>query len=276
MSNTDKAEKDRGNTTFKAIIDWWYQLADTTAGLILDWAILLAVVVLIVVIYVPEKIWGEEDKARQESRRRMMIINEAEEFYNVITGNYTTDGEFLFKMVSQTYDSLIADSTFINQQVVHVNGMPYSVNIPEILFDQMDTTFSVARSLRINVLDTTYTLLVWNEAIGAPDTSYVNGIRGLNLFKNDPNFRSVIAETPGEHTELITDYEWNRYPLDFGLLKNSISDATYLITIDSTGMILTVASPLPRDYEESRYAFFTFRAGNHGNITDGDASWKKE
>ncbi|MFC1480774.1 hypothetical protein ACFL6E_00830 [Candidatus Neomarinimicrobiota bacterium] len=275
MNNTEKTGIEQGSGKNNFIMHWWHKLADESASLVLDWAIIVAVAILVVVIYVPKKIWGEEDAARNESRRRMVIINDAEEFYNVITGNYTTDGEFLFKLVAQTYDSLIADSTFISDQIVHVNGMPYSVNIPEIVFEQLDTTFTVGRALRINVLDTTYTVLVWNDEIGASDTSYVNGIRGLNLFKEDPNFREVVAVTPGEHSEVITEYEWNRYPLDFELLTNTVTDDPYLIAIDSTGMILTVASPLPRNYKETRYAFFTFRGGNHGSITDGDVSWIK-
>ncbi len=257
-------------------MDWWHQLADETAALILDWAIIFAVAVLVVVIYVPKQIWGEEDIARNESRRRMVIINDAEEFYNVITGNYTTDGEFLFKMVSQAYDSLIGDSTFSGEQTIHVDGMPYSVNIPDIMYDQLDTTFTVGRNLRITVLDTTYTVLVWNDNIDKADTTYVNSASGLNLFKQDPNFLEVVSVEAGNHSEVIVDYEWYRYLLDPELLKNSVTDDHFVLSIDSTGMFFKVTSPLPRDYAESRYAIFTFQAGDHGRIVDGDASWKKE
>lgn len=275
MSDTEISGTENGRKKQNVVMEWWHKLSNEAARLILDWAIIFAVAILIVVIYVPKQIWGEEDMARDESRRRMGIINSAEEFYNVITGRYTTDGEFLFSMISQTYDSLIADSTFINEQIVHVGGMPYSVNIPEILFEQLDTSFTVGRAIRINVLDTTYTVLIWNDDIDHADTSYVDGIRGLNLFKKDPDYLETLLETPGEHTEMITDYEWNRYPLDYELLKNTITDEPYAITIDSTGMILTVASPVPREYKETRYLVFTFQGGNHGKITDGDASWKK-
>ena len=101
---------------------WWHSLPNELVSVILDWGVVLAVVVLVVVIYVPKAIWAEEDRARDESRRRMTIIQAAEDFYRAITDNYTTDGPFLFKLISQTHDSLVGDTTFIGEQIVYVDG----------------------------------------------------------------------------------------------------------------------------------------------------------
>ena len=59
---------------------------------ILDWAILIAVMLLVILVYIPQSIWAEEDQDRSESRWRMQLISNAAEFYNEMTGEYTTDG----------------------------------------------------------------------------------------------------------------------------------------------------------------------------------------
>ncbi|MBC8478836.1 MAG: hypothetical protein H8D46_00110, partial [FCB group bacterium] len=83
---------------------------------LLDWLIILAALIMLAMIYIPSSIWREEVRHRSESRERMTIISEAEEFYRELTGSYTTDGDELFQLVEAAMDSLIADTLFLGQQ----------------------------------------------------------------------------------------------------------------------------------------------------------------
>ncbi len=254
----------------------WNFLSRHQALLILDWLVVIAAVVLIVVIYVPKRIWAEEEKYRTESRRRMQIIQDAEIFYNTIRGNYTTDGDFLFKLISQTHDSLIADTTFVGMQIVHVDGSPYRVNLPEFLDNQMDTTFSVGRQLRQEVLDTTYTVTLWNDERAAYDTIFINGSSGLAQVNLDTAFSEVLGTSHSSHSEVYTDYKWNRFRLESELLFCPITGKPFIISFDSTESELTIASPIVDEYVESRHIVFKFEAKDHGGIVGGEPSWRNQ
>ncbi|MCH8023277.1 MAG: hypothetical protein IIB43_01090 [Candidatus Marinimicrobia bacterium] len=253
---------------------WWHSLPNELVSVILDWGVVLAVVVLVVVIYVPKAIWAEEDRARDESRRRMTIIQAAEDFYRTISDSYTTDGPFLFKLISQTHDSLVGDTTFIGEQIVYVDGSPYTVDIPEILLIQMDTTFTVSRTVRDTMLDTTYAVALWNEERSVEDTVYINGSRGLGMLLDTPAYLRTTDTSYGSHTELINDYAWFRYRLTEDLLKNPVSGLPYEIKLDSTGTVLTIAFPESDLNEQRRYLFFKFKALDHGEIVDSKPSWR--
>jgi len=257
----------------KAISKWWYSLSKHTTILILDWLVVVAAAALLAVIYLPKEIWAEEEASRVESRRRMQIINDSEDFYHTVTGNYTTDGEFLFKLVTQLHDSLIADSTFFDDVVIDVGGAPYTLQVPEGLLSQLDTTFSVGRPVREQVADTTYTILVWNTERGNNDTIYIGGARSLAAIEQDPNFRGSIETVYGEHIEVDTDYDWFRFHLIPELLRDPVTNEPFIIGLDSTGLELTVASPLSDSYHETRYLLFRFKPRNHGKIVDGEPSW---
>jgi hypothetical protein len=259
---------------FARIATLWRALPKHITVLILDWLIVIAIAILMIVIYVPKGIWAEEDAYRKESRRRMEIIQDAQEFYRTMGTSYADDGEFLIKLVSQAHDSLIADTTFIGEQVVHVDGKPYTVRIPEGLWTQMDTTFSVGREMRREVLDTTYTITLWNMERAAYDTIYRNGIVSLEAIMQDSTFSDVLDTTHGSHPEVYTDYTWNRFRLSNDLLYCPITKLPYEITVDSTGNKVSVESPIKDAYTESRYLFFKFRAEDHGKIEDGEANWR--
>ena len=96
---------------------------------ILDWLILIAVMLLVVLVYIPQSIWSEEDRDRTESRKRMQLIADAAEFYNEIMGEYTTDGEFMFKLVEAAIDSTLADSLFVGNKTIFINDKPFSVTL---------------------------------------------------------------------------------------------------------------------------------------------------
>ncbi|MEE9163015.1 MAG: hypothetical protein V3U35_08630 [Candidatus Neomarinimicrobiota bacterium] len=254
---------------------WWHALPRQTNILILDWLILLAVIVLVAVIYVPKGIWAEEDAYREESRRRLEIIWDAEEFYHTIRGNYTLDGEHLFRLVSLAHDSLIADSTFIGDQVILVDDVPFRVSLPLFLDRQIDTTFSVGRLLRREVSDTTYSVRLWNAERADHDTVFISGSTALAGVQTDNTFRSVLDTAYSTRSEVYVDYDWNRFRLEPGLLVEPVTGEPFEIHYDSTRAELTIASPIRDSYVESRYLFFKFEARNHGQIVAGDPSWRR-
>jgi hypothetical protein len=256
------------------IAAWWKTLPKHITILILDWLIVIAVAILMIVIYVPKGIWAEEATYQKESRRRMQILQDTQEFYFAMGDSYTTEGELLIHLVSQAHDSLIADSTFIGEQIVHIDGKPYQVDIPEGLWVQMDTTFSVGRELRREVLDTTYTITIWDMERAAYDTLYRNGSKSLAAIMQDSTFSEVLDTTHGSHREVYTDYAWNRFQLNEEFLSCPVTNLPYVITTDSTGNEVNIASPIEDVYVESRYIFFKFRAKDHGEIVDGEANWR--
>lgn len=255
------------------IMAYWHSLSRPTVILILDWLIIFAVLILMVVIYVPKSIWLEEESYLTESRRRLQIIQNAEDFYNSLRGHYTTDGFLLFQLVSQVHDSLIADSTFTGLQVVNIDGSPYRVTVPEMLGVQMDTTFSVGRQMKQEILDTTYTTTRWNDERAAYDTLFRAGSLSLAQAMQDTAFREVVDTSYGSHTEAYTGYKWNRFRLEERLLSCPVTGEPYTIRYDSTENALIIASPIIDEYTERRYLLFKFRAENHGEIVAGEASW---
>lgn len=277
MNNqTSSDPRPRGQSIIHRIPAWWHSLPRHSAILILDWLVILAALVLVVVIYIPKHIWAEEETYRTDSRRRMEIIQDAENFYNIMRGNYTTDGDFLFNLISQTHDSLIADTTFTGLQIVHVNGSPYRLTIPELMGHQMDTTFSVGRLMRQELLDTTYTITLWNDERAAYDTVFINGSSGLAQVKQDTAFSEVLDTIYSSHSEVYTDYKWNRFRLEPELLVCPITRKPFIISFDSTESELTIASPITGEYVESRYILFKFEVKDHGKIVGGDPSWRNQ
>lgn len=273
--NSEQTRDERAikNTGLRGLSNIWHRLPKNVINTILDWGVVLAMLFLIIVIYVPKSIWAEEDLARTESRRRMMIIQSAENFYKTLTDKFTTDGPFLFKLVSQTHDSLVGDTTFLGPQVVRVEGQSYSVDIPERMLKQLDTTFTIPRAVRETLLDTTYTVLLWNDERSEHDTIFINGIVGLQHNQADPSYRGITDTTFGSHTELVNDYAWYRYRLVDDLLFHPVSFEPYLLNLDSTGEEFTIAAPESDLNVQRRYLMFHFEAIDHGKIVDGEPSW---
>ena len=58
---------------------------------ILDWLILFSIILMFIMVYIPQSIWKEENKFKDERRFKMKVIHQAEEFYKELTGEYTTD-----------------------------------------------------------------------------------------------------------------------------------------------------------------------------------------
>ena len=242
---------------------------------ILDWGIVFSGIILLLIVYIPNHIWKEERLVRNESRHRMEIIADAEEFYKELTGEYTTDGKKLYTLVEAAMDSLIADSLFLGEQIIHINDYSVNVNLIKGFEIRVDTTFSFPINVKRTTLDTIYTVGMLNEETGNIDTTFINS-KNITAVKNDTLFHSIFQIDTTSYTESYKDYLRKKYKLSFDLLNCPLTNEPYLLNVDSENpdeTIFSVISPVSKDYTESRYLFFKFEAGYHGSIIDGQKSW---
>ncbi len=243
---------------------------------ILDWAILIAVMLLVILVYIPQSIWAEEDQDRSESRWRMQLISNAAEFYNEMTGEYTTDGKFMFKLVEAAIDSSLADSLFYGSQTIFIDDNPFSVTLEDDFDVRADTTFSESSIIRVSVLDSIYIIGMKNETEqNLVDTMYVNS-RTLKMYENKDSFLGIFSLDTIRRVENTIDYLRKKYHLTDNLLLCPLTNNPYILSIKENkdnNKEYKVQSPVPVDYSDSRYIFFKYKAGNHGNITAGNPSW---
>ena len=104
----------------------------------------------------------------------MEVIYSAEQLFLELTGRYTLNGEELFKVVQQARDSLMGDSLFYGDKIIHIDGVARTLNIPIDLQTIVDTTFSSEIIMKKEVLDVIYTVGIKNEESGHIDTIFVN------------------------------------------------------------------------------------------------------
>lgn len=242
---------------------------------LLDWLIILAALIMLAMIYIPSSIWREEVRHRSESRERMTIISEAEEFYRELTGSYTTDGDELFQLVEAAMDSLIADTLFLGQQKIKLNGKEIIVNMSKGLDFRIDTTFSYAQVLERSFMDTIYKIAMLNVETDGTDTILVNQM-DIRKKKADPFFQKVLGMEVQTRIEDYTDYLRDKYHLIPDLLSCPLTGEPYIFEIDESDPemhIFTVKSPVPEDYTERRYGIFKYESGRHGEIVGGEQSW---
>ena len=177
---------------------------------ILDWGIIFSFIVMMIVIYIPLSIWEEEEKYKNESRKRMEIIVNAQEFYKELTGQYTDNGQELFRLVESAIDSTIADSLFFGKQSIEIGEKTINVDISKGFLNRADTTFSIGVKRKKVVIDTIYTVEMNNEETNGIDTAYVNT---GNIFKvkNDTLFKRIIDFNQTSYNESYTDYISRKY-----------------------------------------------------------------
>jgi len=244
---------------------------------ILDWGIVITAILLLLTVYVPQIIWNEEAKFRNESRHRMSAIANAEEFYLEMTGVYTSDGEHLFELVESAMDSLIADSLFTGAQIINLNGNVYPVTLERGFETRIDTTFSAPTEIYFSYEDTIYTVGLKNPESGGTDTLFVN-FRDLPRYQSDEYFQDIYNTDIVTRTELRTDYLRKKYHLNHNILYCPLTNDLYIFEVDTTSEdpVFTVTSPLhilEEPYTEPRFGVFTFEAGDHGYIKGSQKSW---
>ena len=160
----------------------------------------------LLVIYVPSVIWQEEDMYRDESRSRMQALYNIESFHNILTGKYEQDGLKAVTLVNAVRDSVMADSTFLGDQSIKLNGEEFLVNVPRGFDEEYDTTFGQRRIEKETIVDTTVTIVMLSEDTGLEDTLYVQK-RNLSDLKEDPLFLNVVSEATFERVETISYFD---------------------------------------------------------------------
>ena len=199
---------------------------------ILDWLILIAVMLLVLLVYIPQSIWSEEDRDRIESRKRMQLIADAAEFYNEITGEYTTEGKFMFKLVEAAIDSTFADSLFSGNKTIFVDDKPFLVTLESDFDVRADTTFSESSNIKVSVLDSIYVIGMKNASEqNLIDTMYVNSST-LKMYMNRDSFLGIFSLDTIRRTENITDYLRKKYHLTENLLLCPLTNKPYILSIE--------------------------------------------
>jgi len=246
---------------------------------ILDWGIIISSLLLLLSVYLPQSVWIEEEKLKKEGRKRMSDISNAEDFYFEMTGQYTLNGKHLFELVEAAMDSLIADSLFTGKQFIKLGNSVYPVTLERDFAIRVDTTFSDPTELYFSYDDTVYSVGFRNLESGGTDTLFVN-VRDLSASQADEHFQKIFSMDVVTRSEIRTDYLRKKYHLNDSLLFCPITKESYIFELDSTNdeAVFQVISPLhilDIPYTESRFGVFTFEAGDHGYIRDGQTSWAK-
>ena len=249
---------------------------ETKIGL-LDWFILLSIILLLLIVYIPNSIWAEEKKDREESRFRMKAIANAAEFYNELKGSYTTDGDEMFALVEAAIDSLYADSLFVGEQKISTENMLHQITIEKGFDYRADTTFSIAEKIKVTVIDTIYMISEFTDSTNMAilDTSYVNS-KSINERKKTKLFNEVISMEINDRIEVKNDYLRRKYHLNKELLFCPLTKRPYILEIlnnETDQDIFMIKSPVKKTDAEPRYFFFKYIPGNHGYIKSGITSW---
>ncbi len=238
---------------------------------LLEILIIVTVLLMIIVIYVPVAIWEEENFYTRESRFRMNNLYDLEVFYKSLTGGYSSDYYESMNVVNAIRDSVVADSLFIENQKVFLNGKSYLVDVYESFSFEYDTTFGFLSFRRDTILDTTVHIIVYDQDLGREDSIYIRK-SDLNQYAGQDNFKGVINEEPTSRVELVEYYK--TFLPDSSTYYCPLVGEKYDISISDDSNSLSVSSPILETYVEPRYLFFSFKANSHGIIQDGTRSWE--
>jgi len=233
--------------------------------------IVLGILFLLVSIFVPVEIWKEEDFYKDKSHFNMENLYSAEQFYHRLVGDYTLNIDEAVQVVDAIRDSLTADSTYLDNQVLHLNDTTYTVKIEPGFDTEFDTTFGFRKTRRDTIQDTTVTILKYDPEISRVDTNYIQKA-DLKKIKDDPNLREILGEAPAERVEVDTYYD--SYQPDSSMLFCPLTGQIYNVALDEGK--LRISSPIKGVFKEPRFGIFSFKATNHGYIEDGVDSWSKK
>ena len=89
---------------------------------LIEVGMVVAIVLLVIVIYVPVAIWEEERSFQMESRFRMGNLYDLEVFYEQLTGSYNPNFLEAMNVVNAVRDSVVADSLYIGEQHLTLFG----------------------------------------------------------------------------------------------------------------------------------------------------------
>tara|TARA_Y100000766_G_scaffold108903_1_gene93153 strand:- start:1183 stop:2088 length:906 start_codon:yes stop_codon:yes gene_type:complete len=299
-----------------SIFENWNKIKFTTRIAVLDWLFVFAIIILLLIVYIPNQIWIQEKFDRDESRFRMRTISNASEFYKEITGNYTINGPQMFELVEAAIDSAFADSLFVGEQQIILNDKIFNVSINKGFDYRADTTFSIAEQIRKTIVDTLYWTLEYSDSTKTLlDTNYVNSSdikKRMNLYRFNPANTSLLSERdstitgeeyddllsfeqkrfyrvvkdtiPGkieisEREEVKNNYLRKKFHLNTDLLTCPLSKKDYILALEQQNSgenIFIVKSPVNESNIETQYYFFEYNPGDHGYIRSGVQSWAGE
>ena len=247
------------------------QLTQQNKSDLLEVVIILALFFLIVVIYVPVAIWEEETFYEKESRYRMQNAYDIESFYSRLTGEYNPNFLEALSVVNAARDSTIADSLYIGEQSILLEGKEFFVDVDESFGFEYDTTFGIKSFRKDTVQDTTLQVVIFSEDLGRNDTSFIRK-KDLGSYQSNDNFVGITREEPMERVEAIEYYK--TYIPDSTTYYCPLTSDNYIMEISDDGSELMISSPIQDPVVESHYLLFSFRAMNHGVIKGGRRSWE--
>jgi len=237
---------------------------------LLEIGIVFFILLLFVVIYVPIAIWEEENYYRKESRFRMNNLYDIEVFHKSIMGEFNPNFHEAMDLVNAARDSVVADSLFIEEQIIILNGKEYQVDIYDNFAFEYDTTFGFKSFRRDTILDTTLQIVFYDESLGRDDSIFIRK-KDLFSYEDDSNFNGIVKAEQVERIELVEYYK--TFIPDSSTYYCPLTADAYQIDISDEGSSFRVSSPINETVKKPRYLLFSFKANSHGIIQDGSRSW---
>ena len=234
---------------------------------LIELIIVFGLVFILFAIYVPVSIWEEEDRYESVSHFRMNTIHHIQEIYKNLTGDYATDGLWAMNVVNAVRDSLTADSTYLDKQLLGLFQNKINLNIPRGFDVEFDTTFGFQRFRKDT---TTVQVLTFSEQLSRNDTVYIQK-KNLSEMLASETFRDVLGEESVKRVESINYYE--TFMPDTSMFYCPLTSQPYKIEFIEDK--LRIESPIEHIYKKPRFFIFSLKAQNHGYIEDGILSWSK-
>jgi hypothetical protein len=237
---------------------------------LIELIIVLGLIFILFAIYVPVSIWEEEDRYKNISHFRMNTIYNIQEFYKNLTGDYATDGLWAMNVVNAVRDSLTADSTYLDKQLLGLHRNKINLNIAKGFDVEFDTTFGFQKFRKDTIMDTTVKILTFSEQLSRNDTVYIQK-KNLSVMLSSENFRNILSEESVKRVESIDYYD--TYMPDTSMFYCPLTSQPYNIKFIEDK--LRIESPIEDIYKKPRFLIFSLKAQNHGYIEDGILSWSK-
>ena len=247
---------------------------------VLDWFIIFSIIILFIMVYIPQSIWQEEANYKQDRRTRMDIISKAEDFYYELTNEYTSDLNLLFSTVESVMNSQISDSLYYGSRNINVTNSEglskrYEVNVEKDFSVRVDTTFSISEQINKVVIDTIYTIGLFNED-SMIDTF---DVKDLSKYVGKPQFDNIYATSYEQREQVFINYLRQKFHLSDDLLycpisKNNLNEKFIIEIInDDKEPNIKILSSVTPDDKEWRYGIFRYDPGKQEVIDNGVKSW---
>ena len=201
----------------------------------------------------------------------MQNAYDIESFYSRLPGEYNPNFLEALSVVNAARDSTIADSLYIGEQSIMLEGKEFLVDVDESFGFEYDTTFGIKSFRKDTVQDTTLQVVIFSEDLGRNDTSFIRK-KDLGSYQSNDNFVGITREEPMERGEAIEYYK--TYIPDSTTYYCPLTSDNYIMEISDDGSDLMISSPIQDPVVESYYLLFSFRAMNHGVIKGGRRSWE--